>query len=118
VIAVSERERRYWGPYPGEVPLSRTSRPAPPPAPEAGPQPEPVAQPEPVPEPTRPAGPDPASGPEILVRVAERGPSRVERRRDGNAMVPLLAQALSAQLAKLAADVEPLPDGWWFTPQR
>ncbi len=48
-------------------------------------------------------------------RVPDRAPTRARRRTDGLAMVPLLAQALSSQLAQLAADDDRAPDGWWFT---
>ncbi|MDL5160304.1 hypothetical protein [Actinomycetospora termitidis] len=63
-----------------------------------------------TPEPSR----EPSSEPE---RAPDRPPSQAERRRDGRAMVPVLAQALASQLDRIAGD-DPAPDGWWFTPQR
>ncbi len=106
----TEREQRYRGPLPGEVPLSRDSR-------VGGATPglsfDPVTgrvvreAPSPEEEHT-PASP----------HVPDRAPSRAQRRTDGRAMIPLLAQALSAQLARLAADDAAAPDGWWFTPER
>jgi hypothetical protein len=60
---------------------------------------------------TWPGGPDAG-------HVPDRPPSRSQRRRDGRTMVPLLARALATQLAALATDDDPVPDGWWFTPER
>lgn len=126
-----ERTERYRGPLPGEVPLSRDSRaggvvpglsfddvtgrvvrtgpgdvPAEPTPEEPGP-----AQGAPGPQDGSPSGAAPA-------RVPDAGPSRTQRRTDDRAMVPLLARALSAQLARLAADDDPTPDGWWFAAKR
>ena len=112
-----ERSERYRGPLPGEVPLSRESRPG-------GALPglsfddatgRVVRTGAGVfPEEPEPEGPPAGSAP----HVAEPGLSRAQRRTDGTSMVPLLARALSAQLAALAADDDPAPDGWWFTPDR
>jgi hypothetical protein len=116
----SEREQRYRGPLPGEVPLSRESR-------VGGATPGltfddvtgRVIRTEPEPE----ADQQEDSGPEVgptsepgPPHVPDRAPSRQQRRTDGRAMIPLLSRALSSQLAQLAADDERAPDGWWFTP--
>ncbi|MCD2197392.1 hypothetical protein LQ327_28875 [Actinomycetospora endophytica] len=61
------------------------------------------------------AGPS-SSGVPGPAHVPDRGPSRDDRRRDGRAMVPLLARALASQLEQVATDDETTPDGWWFTP--
>jgi hypothetical protein len=109
-VTEPERTDRYRGPLPGEVPLSRES---------GGPLPGltfddvtgRVIRAEPGPAPEEESAP-PAAAP----HVAEPGVPRAQRRTEGTAMVPLLARALSAQLAALAADDDPAPDGWWFTP--
>lgn len=135
-----EPTERYRGPLPGEVPLSRDSRPGgvtpglifddvtgrvvraddgsvPPTGagsgqpPSSEPEPEPAAPSEPEPRPASSSGP-------ATAHVPDRGTSRSQRRADGRAMVPLLARALSSQLTQLAADDDPVPDGWWFTPER
>jgi hypothetical protein len=104
----TERTQRYRGPLPGEVPLSRDVRPG-------GVTPGVGLVPE-APEPALSSGPEP-SGAEPA-HVPDRPPSRAQRRADDRAMVPLLAQALSSQLGRLAADDEAAQDGWWFTPDR
>jgi hypothetical protein len=115
-----EREQRYRGPLPGEVPLSRDAR-------VGGATPGltfddvtgrvirteagsgSVQQEDSGPE----VGPTSEPG---APHVPDRAPSREQRRTDDRAMIPLLSRALSSQLAQLAADDERAPDGWWFTP--
>ncbi|HEY2222012.1 hypothetical protein [Actinomycetospora sp.] len=71
----------------------------------------------PVPEEESRPGADGGSSSEPgPAHVPDRGPSRVQRRTDGRAMIPLLSQALSSQLTQLADDDDPVPGGWWFTP--
>jgi outer membrane biosynthesis protein TonB len=90
-----------------------------PPSPEPRPASSPEPEPEPEPEPQLEPEPQPASSSEpATAHVPDRGTSRSQRRTDGRAMVPLLARALSSQLTQLAADDDPVPDGWWFTPDR
>lgn len=120
----SEREQRYRSPLPpdprdgGPLPglmfddvTGRVIRTEDAPVPEEAPLPEQATVPaaEPVPEAGPAAEPPPP-------HVPDRAPSRDQRRTDGRAMIPLLARALSSQLAQLAADDEPAPQGWWFTP--
>jgi hypothetical protein len=126
----SEREQRYRGPLPrdprddGPLPglvfddvTGRVIR-----VEDASvPQAEPVPEVEPVPaEEPMSAGRPVSWGGQAeearLPHVPDRAPSREQRRTDGRAMIPLLARALSSQLAQLAADDEPASRGWWFTP--
>ena len=111
---MTERRPQYRGPWPGEVPLSRSS-------PAVPLVPRPAAVPDSAPP--RSADPEPrvepATEPGIpLPHAPDRAPTPAERRRDGRAMVAVLAEALSAQLGRLAGDDGGTPDGWWFTPQR
>jgi hypothetical protein len=113
-VTEPEGTDRYRGPLPGEVPLSRDAR-------AGGPLPGLTfddvtgrvirTEPEPAPE-------EESAVPPAVPHVPEPGVPRAQRRSEGTAMVPLLARALSAQLAALAAADDPAPDGWWFTPDR
>lgn len=110
----TERERRYRGPLPGEVPLSRDSRPGGvAPGVSFDPATGRVSRTGTEPADEDSADEDLGDGPS---HVPDRAPSREDRRRDGRAMVPLLARALASQLEQVAGDDEQTPDRWWFTP--
>lgn len=59
---------------------------------------------------------DEPAPPPSTARQPDRPPSRAQRRADTARMVELLASALAGQLARLAAEGDGAPPGWWFTP--
>lgn len=49
-------------------------------------------------------------------RAPDRSRSRAARRTEAARMITVLADALAGRFAELDEAAEPLPRGWWFSP--